>query len=427
MPMPLDKLRAFTKSINCQIPFLVPYWSGEEQKIMVRYFFTGFPNQNDEAEQLKEEVKSMLGSKYCLTTNLGRTALEVGLRALGLQEGDEVLVSSFLCRGVILPILRVGCVPVFVDIDNNFNPDPQSVKEQVSPKTRAIIISHLGGKAADIEALISLAKDYGFFVIDDAAQAFGGKFKGRYLGTWGDVGIFSFGIGKNLMATAGGLMVTDSQRLYEKAKEVVLNDENRSEVTLRAINRLFKHRYRRFSLPFILIKEKFYCPSEKSQRLNYYPLKKISPLDAALISLQLKKKDEIINKRRRNAQILDAGLKGEPRIRLPVFSDDHAFTKYTVLIDDNRSSDIIQRAQACLELARFLRKDGVEIEWPYLPLHLQKDFAKFRSRALPLTESLWRRALTLPVNPCLGEKNIQYIVRKVKAFFEMGKADLQPI
>lgn len=413
-----DKLYTFAKSFFPKAPFLVPYWDFQELGVIMKFFLKGSQSKENELTQVEEEVSNMLGVKYCLATNLGRSALELGLRALGLKEGSEVLVSSFICRGAVLPILRIGCVPVFVDIDNGFNPDPESVKENISPKTRAIIISHLGGKPAQVEELINIAKDYGLFVIDDAAQSFGAKYKDKFVGTWGDIGIFSFGMGKNLMATAGGMLVTDSRVLFEKAREIKLDDENRFKVLKRAINKTIKHRYRRLTLPFILLKEKLSYLKRKSSCSVPYSLRRMSALDASLLSLQLKKKDEIINRRRMNAQIFNLVLEGVPNLHLPEYSDGHIFTKYPILIDGRRPIDSRKRGQVLLELARFLRKKGVEPEWSYFPLHLQKGFERFKKRGLPKAESLWWKVLILPVNPFLSKETIKYVGAAVKEFLE---------
>lgn len=156
------------------------------------------------------------GARFAVSCTNGTTALEMGLRALGVLEGDEVIVPPYSFVATASAVITVGAVPVFADIEpDTLNIDPADVERKLTPRTRAIIPVHVGGRMADMDRLNELAARRGLRVLEDAAHAWGSQWRGRGAGTLGRAGTFSFQVSKNITAGEGGALVTDDEELAE--------------------------------------------------------------------------------------------------------------------------------------------------------------------------------------------------------------------
>ena len=173
-----------------------------------------------EVEAFEEEVAEYLGVRHAVGLNSGTDALVIGLRALGVGPGDEVITTPFTFFATAEAISLVGAKPVFVDIDpRTFNIDPALVPAAITERTKAIVPVHLYGQAADMDPILAIAKEHGLKVLEDTAQAFGGEYKGRKLGAIGDAGAFSFFPTKNLGGFGdGGLLATNDDGVAEAAR-----------------------------------------------------------------------------------------------------------------------------------------------------------------------------------------------------------------
>lgn len=146
----------------------------------------------------------------------GRSALEISLKTLGIGEGDEVIVQAYTCVVVINAIKWVGAIPVYVDVRPDFNIDVGKIGEKITPKTKAIIAQHTFGIPCEIDQIVHIAKENGLAVIEDAAHVIQGEYKGKKLGTYGDIGMFSFGSDKSISCGRGGALITTNDAIGEK-------------------------------------------------------------------------------------------------------------------------------------------------------------------------------------------------------------------
>ncbi len=146
----------------------------------------------------------------------GRSALEVSLQALGVGEGDEVIVQAYTCVVVINAIKWVGAIPVYVDVRKDFNIDVSKIKEKISPKTKAIIAQHTFGIPCEIDQITHIAREHNLAVIEDSAHVIEGEYKGKKLGTYGDIGMFSFGTDKAISCGRGGALIAMNDAIGEK-------------------------------------------------------------------------------------------------------------------------------------------------------------------------------------------------------------------
>jgi dTDP-4-amino-4,6-dideoxygalactose transaminase len=164
----------------------------------------------------EEAVAAQSGAAHALAVNAGTSALYLALTGVGVGPGDEVIVPGFTFVATISAVVYAQALPVLAEIDATFNLDPVDVEARITPRTRAIVAVHMLGAAARIEELRDVARRHGLALIEDAAQAFGGTLRGRWLGTFGDIGAYSFNEYKTITCGDGGMVVTDDEELYRR-------------------------------------------------------------------------------------------------------------------------------------------------------------------------------------------------------------------
>lgn len=176
----------------------------------------GNPDCDGLVEQFEKDFAAYCGSKYALTCVNGSVALRLALIACGVKPGDEVIVPPYTFIATASIVLEANCVPVFVDIDpETYNMDPSEVEKAITEKTKVIMPVHFAGQSCNMDALQEIASKHNLSIIEDAAHAHGGEYKGKKLGSIGDAGCFSFQSSKNLTSGEGGIVVTDDEELYD--------------------------------------------------------------------------------------------------------------------------------------------------------------------------------------------------------------------
>jgi 8-amino-3,8-dideoxy-alpha-D-manno-octulosonate transaminase len=202
---------------------------GEEEKkeilevletgVLFRY---GFPAQRQgryKVAEFEQKFAAFTGRKHALAVSSGSTALRVALAALGVGFGDEVITTGFTFVATWEAILETGAIPVFTEIDDTLNMDPRDLEKKITPRTRAVIPVHMLGAQAHIEPILEVACRHNLPVIEDTAQAAGGFIRGKYLGSFGAIGTFSFDAVKTLTTGEGGMLIMDDPELYRRASE----------------------------------------------------------------------------------------------------------------------------------------------------------------------------------------------------------------
>lgn len=181
----------------------------------------GNPDCGDKVEKFEQEFADYCGSKYAITCVNGSVSLRLALIAIGVKPGDEIIVPPYTFIATASTVIECNCVPVFVDIEpDSYNLDPAKIEAAVTERTKAIIPVHFGGLACDMDAIMEIAKRHNLKVIEDAAHAHGAEYKGKKLGTIGDVGSFSFQSSKNLTSGEGGIVITDDDDLYQTMRSL---------------------------------------------------------------------------------------------------------------------------------------------------------------------------------------------------------------
>jgi len=326
-----------------------------------------------EVEAFEREVAAYLGVKHAVGLNSGTDALVIGLRALGIGPGDEVITTPFTFFATAEAISLVGATPVFVDIDpRTFNIDPALIPAAISERTRAIVPVHLYGQAAEMDPILKIAREHGLKVLEDTAQAFGGEYKGRKLGTLGDAGAFSFFPTKNLGGFGdGGLLATNSDEVAETAR------------MLRA------HGARR---------------KYENELLGYNS--RLDALQAAVLRVKLRHLDEFNQSRRRVAQKYGIELKDLGWINLPYQAPDsyHVFHQYTVRVSGMERDSL----RHCLAE----RGIGTMVYYP-VPLHRLPVYSR-PGVSFPRAEEASGSVLSLPMGPFVSPRVVEAVVSALR-------------
>jgi dTDP-4-amino-4,6-dideoxygalactose transaminase len=314
-----------------------------------------------EVRGLEREFAQYLGSRHCLATNSGTSALHVSLAALGIGPGDEVITPAFSFVATAMAVLQQNAVPVFVDIEpQTFGLDPAKLEEAITLRTRAIVPVHLHGMPCDLEPILAIARRHDLPVLEDAAQAHGALLEGRKVGTFGSLGCFSLQSSKNLACGEGGLVVTDDPDLLQKASRTRSFGEN---------VRLSDEIGYQLSRP--LDGDRAY----DSLAMGW--MYRMTEMSAALARSQLHRLDSFNENARRNAAALSQALAKLPGVTPPATPPGRTpvFHKFRVSLDARPLGSKAPPKRVRDAVLRALVAEGVDaVLWQTQPVPGQKIF-----------------------------------------------------
>ena len=187
-----------------------------ETGILMRYGFDGPRKGIWKSKELEEAISRKLGCQYTQLVSSGTSALTTALTALGIGAGDEVIMPCFTFVASFESVLSVGAIPVLAEVDETLTLQPESVRQAITPRTKCIMPVHMCGAMADLDALMDIAREHDLILLEDACQSFGAKYKGKFLGTIGHAGTFSFDFVKTVTCAEGGGIVTNNEDIYQK-------------------------------------------------------------------------------------------------------------------------------------------------------------------------------------------------------------------
>jgi 8-amino-3,8-dideoxy-alpha-D-manno-octulosonate transaminase len=187
-----------------------------ETGILMRYGFDGARKGIWKAKELEAEISRKLGCGYTQLVSSGTAALTAAFAALGIGAGDEIIMPVFTFVASFECVLSVGAIPVLVNVDDTLTLNPAAVRKAITPRTKCVMPVHMCGSMADLDPLLQICKEHGLILLEDACQSFGGRYKGKYLGTIGHAGTYSFDFVKIVTCAEGGAIVTNSEDLYNK-------------------------------------------------------------------------------------------------------------------------------------------------------------------------------------------------------------------
>jgi dTDP-4-amino-4,6-dideoxygalactose transaminase len=305
-----------------------------------------------EVVALQDEWRRYVGSRFCLLTNSGTSALHCGLAAAGVAAGDEVVVPAFSFVATPMAVFHQGAVPVFCDIDPlTHTIDVGRVEELIGPRTRAIVPVHAHGLPADMHELRELANRHGLAIVEDAAQAHGATYRGAMAGTLGDSGAFSLNGSKNLSAGEGGLLVTDDEDAFRLARRLAIFGEDTPPPPPGHYRAYWSHMV----------------------GWNY----RSHELTAAVARSQLTRLDRFNRTAQRNARLLDEALAGLPGVNPPHMPGDRTcvFYRYRITLDREELGFAGPPVELRDRLLDALQSEGVAASlWQLQPLPAQPVF-----------------------------------------------------
>jgi 8-amino-3,8-dideoxy-alpha-D-manno-octulosonate transaminase len=203
--------------------------------ILFRYEFDKERKGVYKVKEFESEFAHFHGVKYSHAVTSGSAALKVGLAALGVKPGDEVITQGFTFIATFEAIIEAGAIPVPAEIDETLNMDPDDLKKKITPRTKAVIPVHMLGSPAKIREIVDIARDNGLRVLEDTAQALAASVQGKKLGAWGDLGTFSFDFYKTLTTGEGGMIITDDEQIYVRASEYADHGHDHNPSVSRAL------------------------------------------------------------------------------------------------------------------------------------------------------------------------------------------------
>jgi perosamine synthetase len=353
--------------------------------------------------QFEANFAEKFGAKYALAVSSGTAAIHVALAALGIGPGDEVINTPHCFIGTATPVVHAAAVPVFADIDpRTFNIDPDTISPKITPYTKAIIPVHLNGCPADMDAIQKIARENDLYILEDAAQAHGALYKDHMVGTIGEIGCFSFWEDKIITTGGeGGMIITNDPDLARRAKKFHHHGEDRQDGTYYQGERLYFH---------------------DSLGYNY----RMTEIQGAIGTVQLKKLDDYLAMRRKNSHYLAQILAPITGIIPPYEPPDckHAFYKFIIRIDreilDTDAKTFVEALSA----------EGIPCSRRYpTPLHQQPIFVEkrgFGTTSAPFTHPWHPNEVTYgsgsPVAERLPEELVRLLMRPT-----FTKPDLEDI
>jgi dTDP-4-amino-4,6-dideoxygalactose transaminase len=401
----------------------IPIGSKEIAAVMTR-LVAGEDESGEDVTKFESELGAYLGVQNIFACNSGRTALHVALQALELKPGEEVVVPAYTCAIVFEVILRLGLKPKFVDVNpETYNIYPQLIPKCITSKTRAIIPIHLFGRPCEMNLIMETAEKHGLYVIEDVAQALGAEYERRKVGTFGDLAIFSFGIGKGMTSGEGGAVAVKNKELIERIAPAQIRLSKASlawrfRVSKKILAMKVFSNFLLFSFIRNYLEESLNeneqdvlenCLSLNDHRNEFalnstITLAKMPSLSAKIAREQLKKLDTFNEKRMMFAATLNELLNGlHDYVELPETSSSikNTFTRYPVKLLKGSREKLMKR----------LVRQGIDTGRPY---HYLANFFESLHLNMPNTLMLAERTVTIPNHVLLKASDIFKIADVVK-------------
>lgn len=363
-----------------------------------------------EADQFESEFCAFTGAKHALSVGSGTGALHVALTGLGLGPGQEVIIPAYLWVAIAAAVVNLGAIPVLADIDDTFCLDAADVERRITSHTTGIVLAHMSGAPGNVEEIASLARRRGLFLLEDCAQCAGGTVDGRSVGTFGDAGIFSFQMNKNMTSGEGGCVITNDDRLYQRIFASHDLGYARDESGRLSMDN-----------PDLLLWGRGYRMDE---------------LRAAVLRVQLAKLPAILGAMRKSKRRIVAALREMPGVKLRRHIDAEGDTACFLLTIFRDGDTAITARDALRAEGIVTHEQGVaNILLRDFGLHVYSSIASLTSRCsvdaggfpwshpanaglggaydkgtCPVADDLFRRTLILPVPSCLSTKDEDDII-----------------
>jgi dTDP-4-amino-4,6-dideoxygalactose transaminase len=363
-------------------------YDNAEIRAIEKVLKSGWLSQGRLTAKFEDAFSKLIGINFSLAVSNCTTALHLALLASGISKGDEVIVPSLTFVATANSVIYTGATPVFADIESLLRPviSPEDVESKITEKTKGVIAVHFAGYPAEMNELRKICRRYKLKLIEDSAHAINVKYGDRKLGGIGDAGCFSFFANKNITTGEGGMLATNDENIYNKAK-------------LMRSHSVTSSTYERHKI-------KFTEYDAVDLGFNY----RITEITAALGLAQLEKLSKIKSVRKKLVDVYKKELADVENIIIPFsnFTGDSGYHIFPILV---------RKTKDRLKLIEHLNRSGIQISHHYKPIHLfsfyRRSFGTKRGD-LPLTEEFSAKEITLPLHQNLSVKDVKYVCNKVK-------------
>jgi dTDP-4-amino-4,6-dideoxygalactose transaminase len=372
------------------VPFHVPQIDEEEIRSVVETLRSGWLTTGLKVKSFEEEFARYVRSKHAIAVNSCTSALHLALEAVGIEEGDEVIVPTMTFTASAEVVLYFKAKPVLVDcLPGSLNIDPDRIEGAITPKTKAIIPVHFGGQPCDMGRILEIARRHNLYVIEDAAHALPAKYCGKTVGTIGDITCFSFYATKTITTGEGGMATTDNPEWAARMRMMSLHG-----ISHDAWNRYAKEG------------SWYYEVLRPGYKYN------LTDIAAAIGIEQLKKCDDFAAARKNIASAYNEAFASMPEIRAPVCAPElqHAWHLYVIQLQLERLR--ITRD----EFVEALKERGIGTSVHFIPLHLHPYYREtfgYAADDFPNASEAYRRIISLPIYPKMSEANIDHVIDAV--------------
>ena len=372
-----------------KIRLFKPSLGASELNAVKEVFKKEWIGQGNKVLLFEKKFKNKFKSRYALAFNSCSAALQLAVDSLNLTAGSRVFVNNLTFASSVQCIMHNKLIPVLIDCDKTtLGFDLEDAKKKITKNVKAIIVVHYGGYASKIDEIIKFAKKNKLKVIEDCAHAQGSLYKNKYLGTWGDIGCFSFEEKKGITSGDGGMLITNNFKVYKEIKLKRWLGINKSTIS----------------------RSKNYLNPNKKNHW-YYEVKKIgfkfhmNDLAAAIGIKQFEKLDKFKKKKNQLITYYNKMINFDNSldVLLP-FNKNYAYWLYGI------------RTKFRDKLISFLKKNNIECGVHFMPASKHPIFARYKNK-LPVSEKIWKELITLPLHYDLKKKDILYISNKINYFF----------
>jgi dTDP-4-amino-4,6-dideoxygalactose transaminase len=366
-----------------RIPLADVDFGEEELEAVERVLRSKWLTMGAVTQQFEQDFSEFTGIDHCVAVSNCTAGLHLAMVALGIGAGDEVIVPSLSFVATANAVRYTGATPVFADIDGevDLNISVESIRNRISPKTKAIAVMHYGGYACDMEAILALANDHQLYVVEDTAHAVGSKLDGKHLGGWGAIGCFSFFPNKNMTTAEGGMLVSNNEKLAKKMR--LLRSHGMTSITWD------RHQGHAWSYDVVEL------------GYNY----RIDEIRSALGVVQLKKLQKNNQKRKMLTDEYWRRFEQDlPEVKLPFrrHRGESACHLMPVILPEGNERALIMEQ---------MKKKGIQTSIHYPPIHMFSYYKQHQSiYSLEKTEELGGRELTLPLFPGMELADVKYVV-----------------
>jgi len=374
-----------------EIPLTRPQFDDAEARAVAEVLASGWVSQGPRVARFEELFAARVGARFGVATTSCTTALHLALLLAGVEPGDEVICPSYSFIATANAIRYGGATPVFADIDaDTWNLDPDDAFRRVTPRTRAVLPAHQVGLAADLDRFAPFT-ERGIVIVEDAACAIGAIYKGRPIGSHGNLSCFSFHPRKTISVGEGGMLMTDNPEIADHARRLRSHGASISDHARHAKKGLVTEEYREIGY-------------------NY----RMTDVQAAIGIVQLTKLDRFLACRRQIAQRYDAAFAGVPAIQTPARPDyaEHAYQSYAICLTPKSRIDRDS-------LMRGLVSAGVSCRRGIAPAHLEPVYrGRVPAASLPVSERVSARSVFLPIFAGLSPDDQQQVIATVLGLVE---------